>query len=141
MSSVEIVHRERFCAAHRLWARSLSDEENRRIYGPCARLHGHEYELEVAVRGPVDPRTGMVMNLDDLQRVMVEEIVQEVDHRYLNEEVPFLKDLEVTTTENLAIAFWARLAAHESEWGSARLHRVRLSESTSNAVDYFGPGS
>lgn len=138
MAVVEIVHRQEFSAAHRLEAKALADEENEDTYGPCRNVHGHNYVLEVAVRGEPDARTGMVMNLVDLQRAMREEIVDQVDHRFLNEDVPFLADLPVITTENLAIAFWERLARREPEWGGARLHRVRLMESESNLVDYFG---
>ncbi len=136
----DIVHREEFAAAHRLRASGLSDQENRDTFGPCYELHGHNYVLEVTVRGEVDPRTGMVMNLADLERAMREDVIDHVDHRCLNEDVPFLSHLDVTTAENLAVTFWERLAEREPEWGRARLHRVRVVESASNFVDYYGPG-
>ena len=139
MPQVDIVHREEFAAAHRLHARELDDTENRETYGACQNIHGHNYVLEVTVRGEVDPRTGMVMNLVDLQGAMREDIIDQVDHRFLNEDVPFLRDLPVITTENLALAFWERLARREPEWGGACLWRVRVLESASNFVDYYGP--
>jgi len=141
MPQVDIVHSEEFAAAHRLVARDLDEQGNKDTYGPCVHVHGHNYVLEVTVRGEVDPRTGMVMNLTDLQRAMREDIVDQVDHRFLNEDVPFLRDLPVVTTENLAIVFWERLAQREPEWGGARLHRVRVLESASNFVDYYGPSA
>ena len=95
----------------------------------------------MTVRGEVDPETGMVMNLVELQRAVREDIVDQVDHRFLNEDVPFLKGLAVITAENLAIAFWERMAKHEPSWGGARLHRVRLKESSANFVDYYGPSN
>lgn len=139
MVVVDIVHREEFAAAHRLYSEHLGEAENQDTYGVCQNVHGHNYVLEVTVRGEVDPRTGMVMNLVDLQRAMREDIIEQVDHRFLNEDVPFLADLPVITTEILAVAFWARLAEGKIDWGSARLHRVRLMESGSNFVDFYGP--
>lgn len=137
---LEIVHRQEFSAAHRLHSEALSAEENRQAFGPCEHVHGHNYVLEVAVRGPLDPRTGMVLDLNQLSKIIVAEIIELVDHRFLNDDVPFLQDLPVFTAENLAIAFWNRIAAHEAGWGEARLHRVRVMESEANFVDYLGPG-
>lgn len=137
---VEIVHREEFAAAHRLHNPSLSDDENRRIYGMCNNLygHGHNYVLDVVVRGAIDERTGMVMNLVDLAGVVREEIVQPCDHKHLNHDVDFLAG-RITTAENLAVAFWERLAARIQEHGACRLHRIRVYESQKDYVDYRGP--
>lgn len=135
---VEIIHREEFSAAHRLHSAALGEQENRETFGPCESIHGHNYVLEVTVRGPVDPRTGMVLNLNTLMSLMRSEIVDQVDHRFLNEDVPFLQDLPVITSEALAVTFWNRLAEHEAGWGGARLHRVRVMESAANFVDYYG---
>ena len=86
------------------------------------------------------PNSGWGLSRSSVRRVMREDIIDQVDHRFLNEDVPFLRDLPVTTTENLAVAFWEVLANREPEWGGAHLHRVRLMESTANFVDYYGPG-
>lgn len=134
----EIIHREEFSAAHRLHSKALTADENQAEFGPCESIHGHNYVLEVVVRGPVDARTGMVLNLNTLMRVVREEVIDQVDHRFLNEDVPFLRDLPVVTAENLAIAFWHRIAAHEAGWGGARLARIRLLESDANQVEYRG---
>ena len=93
---------------------------------------------EATVTGPVDPTSGMVMNLSDLMRVMRAEIWEAVDHKYLNEDVPFLRGV-VPTAENLAIAFWNVLAAHAGAFAPARLTRVRVVESAANYADYDGP--
>jgi 6-pyruvoyltetrahydropterin/6-carboxytetrahydropterin synthase len=136
-SLVTITHREAFSAAHRLFSPQLSEEQNRRLYGPCFALHGHNYAVEVSLRGEVDPSTGMVFDLNRLMVMMQEEIVSVVDHKYLNEDVPFLADL-IPTAENLAIAFWERLQPSlRSE--SARLQRVRVLESEANQAEYLGP--
>lgn len=135
---VEIIHREEFSAAHRLHSDSLSEAENCSTFGPCGNVHGHNYLLEIAVRGPVDERTGMVLNLVTLMQVIRSEIIERVDHRFLNEDVDFLRDLPVITAETLAVAFWRRLAPHQRDWGDARLHRIRLAESDANQVEYYG---
>lgn len=139
---VEIVHRAEFSAAHRLHNPALSDDENRRIYGACnnERGHGHNYVLDVVVRGPIDPRTGMVMNLVDLAGLIHEEIFAPCDHKHLNHDVDFLEG-HITTAENLAVAFWDRLAARIEEYGACRLHRIRVYESRKDYVDYRGPRS
>ncbi|MCP3914620.1 MAG: 6-carboxytetrahydropterin synthase [bacterium] len=137
---VEITHRAEFSAAHRLHTAALSDEENRRIYGPCNTVHGHNYAVEVTVRGPVDARTGMVMNLTDLMRVMHEEIISQVDHKHVNEDVPFLAGV-IPTAENMAVAFWGRLAVHVDAFAGSELHCVRVVEGSANSVAYHGPSA
>ena len=136
--NLDIIHCTEFSAAHRLFHRNLSDTENEQLFGPCDHVHGHNYRLEVTVRGPIDPRTGMVINLNDLARVIREEIFDRVDHRFLNEDVPFLADLEVVTAESLVVAFWNVLECQEI-YGEARLYRLRLLESRDNQVEYYGP--
>jgi 6-pyruvoyltetrahydropterin/6-carboxytetrahydropterin synthase len=137
---VEIIHREEFSSAHRLVSAALTDEENRALYGPCYTLHGHNYAVEVTVRGPVHPDTGMVMDLNRLMVLMQEHIVSEVDHKYLNEDVPYLAGI-VTTAENLAIAFWQRLQPHLAGLEPCLLHRIRVYESRMNFADYHGPAA
>ena len=135
---VDIPHRTEFSAAHQLTSASLSPEENRRIFGACNDRHGHNYTLEVTVRGAVDPATGMVMNLVDLMGIVHEQVFVEVDHKDLNEAVEFLRGV-IPTAENLAIACWGRIAPEIEGFQGCRLHRIRLFESTTSVVEYFGP--
>lgn len=135
---VEIVRREEFSSAHRLHSPELSAEENRRVYGPCNDLHGHNYAVEVFVRGKVSARTGMVMNLTDLMAIVRERLIAEVDHKDLGSDVAFLRGT-ISTAENLAVAFWNRIEADVAAFEGCRLHRVRLYESRCNYVDYHGP--
>ena len=135
---LEITHRAEFSAAHRLHTAALDDERNRETYRECNAIHGHNYAVEVTLRGPVDPVTGMVMNLSDLMRVVHEEIISALDHKYVNEDVPFMQGV-VPTAENLAVAFWERIEAHREAFPGASLRRVRVVESASNSVDYYGP--
>ncbi|WP_419191877.1 6-carboxytetrahydropterin synthase [Engelhardtia mirabilis] len=131
---VELIHRTRFSAAHRLENRSLSEAENRSLYGPCYGDHGHDFHLEVCVRGSVDPRSGMVVDLVDLMRVVRERVYEPCDHKHLNRDVPFLEGT-ITTVENVALALWAELAEGLAGLGSARLTRLRLWEGPDCAVE------
>lgn len=137
---VEITRREEFSASHRLHNPSLSDEENRRLYGVCnnANGHGHNYAFEVTVRGPVPASTGMVMDLNRLMVILREEIVSVVDHKHLNHDVPFLADI-IPTAENVAVSFWRRIEPHLKGFEGCQLQRVRVYESRNNYVDYLGP--
>ena len=137
---VEITHRAEFSAAHRLHNPDLSDEENRRLYGICNNPagHGHNYELEVTVRGVVPAETGMVMNLTDLMRILQADLLPLIDHKHLNHDVAFLAGV-IPTAENIAIALWAEIEPRLEEFQGCRLHRIRLYESRSNLVDYYGP--
>jgi len=105
---LRISRREGFNAAHQLRDAARSDEENQRLYGKCVNLHGHNYVLEVVVGGAIDPESGYVMDLKRLSDVMTAEVIQHVDHRNLNIDVPWLRE-RIPTAENLALAFWERL--------------------------------
>ena len=127
---VTVVRRATFAAAHVLRRDDWDDSRNREVFGKCATEHGHNYELEVSVAGEPADDTGMVIDLKDLDRVMHEAVVDAVDHRHLNHDVPWLEGV-IPTAENLARAFWIRLEAVLPE-GS--LIRVRLVESENNSV-------
>jgi 6-pyruvoyltetrahydropterin/6-carboxytetrahydropterin synthase len=116
-----------FSAAHRLYNPQLSDEENRAIYGKCANPygHGHDYRLEITVRGVPDPITGMVMNLTELDALVQAEVLRHLDHKHLNEETPPFDHIP-PTSENLVAFIVEQLTPHLQ--GNARLYRVRLWE-------------
>jgi len=138
---VEITRAEEFSASHRLHDPRLSEAENRRLYGICNNPngHGHNYELEVSVRGPV-AESGMVMNLTDLMALLRELVLPEVDHKHLNHDVPFL-DGVIPTAENVAIALWRRIEPEIRRFDGCRLSRLRLRESRSSWVEYRGAGA
>jgi 6-pyruvoyltetrahydropterin/6-carboxytetrahydropterin synthase len=126
--TVLVGRRETFNAAHQLYDPGLSDEENRRLFGKCVNLHGHNYVLEVVVAGEVDQASGYVMDLKVLSDVMNGQVIQDVDHRNLNTDVPWLKG-RIPTTENLAVTFWERL---QSELPDGLLRSVRVWETDKN---------
>jgi 6-pyruvoyltetrahydropterin/6-carboxytetrahydropterin synthase len=135
---VFVTRQVHFNAAHRLYNRSRSKRWNEATFGPCANPngHGHNYVLEVTVRGRPDPATGYVLDLCELKRVLEEAVVGPCDHRNLNRDVPFLRGV-IPTTENLAIAFWGRISPRVR---SGILDCVRLYETPRNFAEYRGPG-
>ena len=125
-----------FSASHYYHNPEWSEEQNRRVFGKCANLngHGHNYTLEVTVKGDIDPITGFVVDLKVLKDILNREVVDAMDHRHLNKEVPEFAS-KIPTTENIAIAIWQRL---EEKLHVARLHRVRLYEMPDLFVDFYG---
>ena len=126
--TVSVSRRETFNAAHQLRHPDLSDAENQRLFGKCLNLHGHNYVLEVVVAGKIDDATGYVWDLKLLSDVMRRLIIQDVDHRNLNTDVPWLKGC-IPTAENLALAFWERL---RPELPEGLLRSVRVLETDKN---------
>jgi 6-pyruvoyltetrahydropterin/6-carboxytetrahydropterin synthase len=137
---VHLTRRYRFSAAHRLHSDALSDEENYRVYGKCNSLygHGHNYVLEITVAGPVDPATGMVMDLGVLDSLIDREVLERLDRTHLNLDVDAFRNL-VPTTENLCVEIYHRLRPKvegSNGAGPVRLQRVRLEETNSNVFEY-----
>jgi len=132
--TVLVGRRESFNAAHQLSDPGLSDEENQRLFGKCANLHGHNYVLEVVVAGEVDRATGYVLDLKLLSDVIGRQVIRDVDHRNLNTDVPWLKE-RVPTAENLAQAFWERL---RPELPDGMLRSVRVWETDKNWAEVDG---
>lgn len=136
MPIVRVTRRLHFSAGHRLHSPDLSDKENREIYGLCSNPngHGHNYGLEVTLKGEVDPRTGYVVDLKRVRETVEEVVLRDVDHANLNVDVPWLEGT-IPTAENVAIAIWRRL---EEVFPGGVLDRVVVSESERNYVEYRG---
>lgn len=130
-----LTRRYRFAASHRLHSPHFDARENQRLYGKCNNPygHGHNYILEVTLTGPVDPVTGMIANLGDLDPFVNRQVIEPFDQRYLNEEVTEFQT-NVPTTENVAREIYRRLES----FPSARLERVRIEETTKNSFEYAG---
>ena len=133
-----LTRKAEFAASHYYHNPDLSPEENRRIFGKCNNPngHGHNYVLEVTVKGEIDPRSGFVVDLKQLKETMHREVLDAMDHRFLNKEVPeFLT--RIPTTENLGRRHLAAPRA-ENEMTNAKLHRVRVYENHDLFVDFYG---
>ena len=133
---VTVTRRLMFNAAHRVHNAALSAEENTRLFGKCnnPNWHGHNYTLDVSVRGPIDPRTGYVHDLGALRDIVMERVVDRIDHKNLNLDVPFMKDVN-PTSENIIVAIWRELAPAIAP---AALVRLVLWETANNYVEYTG---
>ncbi len=136
MAIVTVTRRLRFNAAHRIHNPALSDEENQRLFGKCnnPNWHGHNYVLEVSVRGPVDGRTGYVIDLGALRDVVEREVIDKTDHRNLNLDVDYMRGIN-PTTENVVVAMWRVLVPAVQP---AQLVRLRLWETENNYAEYEG---
>jgi 6-pyruvoyltetrahydropterin/6-carboxytetrahydropterin synthase len=139
-----LTRKAEFSASHYYWNERLSPEENARLFGKCANRngHGHNYTLEVTVKGEVDPVSGFVVDLKQLKELIHREVVDVYDHRHLNLEVPEFEKV-IPTTENIAIAIWKRLkngmeSGTRSGVQGAKLHRVRVYEMPDLFSDYYG---
>jgi 6-pyruvoyltetrahydropterin/6-carboxytetrahydropterin synthase len=132
---IALGRRYKFAASHRLHSGKLSEEQNSRVYGKCNNPygHGHNYVVEINVSGTVDPATGMIVNLADLDGFVEREIIDAFDHKSLNEEVQAFRE-RVPTTENLCIEIFQRL----KRFPLAKLERVRVEETSNNAFEYAG---
>jgi 6-pyruvoyltetrahydropterin/6-carboxytetrahydropterin synthase len=132
---LHLARRYRFSASHRLHNAQFDEEENWRLYGKCNNPygHGHNYVVEVAVSGPVDPTIGMIANLEALDAFVEREVIDPFDNKYLNEEVQAFRDA-IPTTENLCIEIFNRLR----RFPEAKLERVLVEETGKNSFEYAG---
>ena len=132
---LELGRRYRFSASHRLHTAHLTEEENSRVFGKCSNPygHGHNYVVEVSVSGDIDPATGMIANLADLDALVQHQVLDEFDRKSLNDDVPAFRD-KVPTTENVCIEIFRRLKSFHG----AKLERIRVEETGKNSFEYAG---
>lgn len=130
---------EHFNAAHKLYNPNWSEERNKEVFGPCSNQnwHGHNYELIVTIKGLPDPDTGFVIDLKQLSNLIRKNIIDQVDHKNLNMDVPFMHG-KLASTENLVIEFWRILEPLISTISQAKLHCLKLYETPRNFVEYYG---
>ena len=134
---IYLTRRERFCAAHRMFRQDWSDEQNQKVFGKCSNpnWHGHNYILWVTIKGEPSSN-GFVININILKQLILEKVVNKIDHKNINLEVDFMNG-KVATTENLAVAIWNELkTAVENE--GASLHCVKIEETENNSIEYYG---
>jgi len=136
MASVTVTRRLRFNAAHRVYNPSFSDAENEATFGKCnnPNWHGHNYILDVSVEGPIDERTGYVIDLSKVKAIVTRELISKVDHKNFNLDVPFMEG-RIPTSENIVVEFWKILAP---SLAPARLVKLVLWETENNYVEYSG---
>lgn len=128
MNEITVSKKFGFSASHRYWRDDWSEQKNKEVFGRCISPygHGHNYELHVAVKGPIDPQTGMIINLSILKQ-LVNEIVVQFDHKFLNLDTPYFKD-RIPTTENIALTLFDLIKKKLTEFPKIKLHKIRLYE-------------
>ena len=138
MSKIYITRRETFNAAHKLWREDWSEDKNREVFGKCSNQnwHGHNFVIFVTVKGIPNRETGFVINLKELSAILKREVVEELDHKNLNLDVPFMKGV-LASTENMAIQIWNRIKIPISIAGG-ELVKIKLVETENNFVEYYG---
>lgn len=138
MKTVYITRRETFNAAHKLWREEWSEEKNFEVFGRCSNKnwHGHNFTIYVTVKGIPSEETGFVINLKDLSEIIKQEVVEPLDHKNLNLDVPFLKGMLVST-ENIVIQIWDRMKGPIEQAGG-ELVKIKLVETENNFVEYYG---
>lgn len=135
---IYLTRRERFSAAHRMFRKDLTDEENLKIFGKCSNpnWHGHNYILWVTIKGEPSKEHGFVMNINILKQIILEKVINKIDHKNINLEVDFMKG-KIATTENLAVAIWNELSPFV-EKENASLHCIKIEETENNSIEYYG---
>jgi 6-pyruvoyltetrahydropterin/6-carboxytetrahydropterin synthase len=128
---------EHFNAAHKLYNPSWSKEKNEEVFGKCANenWHGHNYELFVTIKGQPDSNTGFLFDAKQLSRIVNQYVIDKLDHKNLNVDVPFMQG-KMCSTENLAVAIWQQLEPHLPN--NVQLHCIKLMETPRIYVEYFG---
>ncbi len=138
MKTTYITRRETFNAAHKLWRPDWSEEKNEEVFGKCSNKnwHGHNFVLFVTVKGIPNPDTGFVINLKELSRILKREVIELLDHKNLNLDVPFMEGI-LASTENMAIQIWERILKPIADAGG-ELAKIKLVETENNFVEYYG---
>jgi 6-pyruvoyltetrahydropterin/6-carboxytetrahydropterin synthase len=135
---IYLTRRERFCAAHRMFRQEWTDEVNQQVFGKCSNpnWHGHNYTLWVTIKGELSEEYGFIMNINVLKQIILDNIINRIDHKNINLEVDFMKG-KIATTENLAVAIWNELLPLIERTG-AQLHCVKIEETENNSIEYYG---
>lgn len=133
---VYVTRRETFSASHRLYNPEFSEEDNNKVFGKCNNQngHGHNYVLEVIVAGEIDPQTGYVIDLKELKKIIKENVIKKIDHKHLNLDVDFMKNI-IPTAENIAVGIWGQLV---DKIPAGKLYSVKVYETENNYAEYKG---
>ena len=136
MPIVYLTRRATFSASHRLHSDDISDAENKKVFGKCNNPngHGHNYSLKVTIRGEIDPKTGMMMNISELKNIMNEAVTDEMDHKHLNIDVPAFSQVN-PTAENMVVVIWNLL---KPLLPKGSLYEVQVQETENNSSTYRG---
>ena len=131
-----ITKQYKFCAAHRYWNEEWSPDKNQDIFGDDIKIHGHNYLLDITISGPVNPDSGFIINLKELNAAVKTQIIEIFDHNQIEKDIPWFQDRQ-PSTENIVVFIWEQLADKINY--PANLHAVKLQETPTISTTYFGP--
>ena len=134
MSNPYITKVFHFCAAHQYGQSDWSNEKNKEVFGPDARVHGHNYKLEVTVTGNINPDTGFLIDLGELSEIVNKNVLQKLDHSQVEKDIEWFRGKQ-PSSENMVIFIWEEISKHLK---SANLHRIRIVETPTIYTDYYG---
>jgi len=134
MSNPYITKVYHFCAAHQYGQSDWSNEKNEEVFGPDAKVHGHNYKLEVTVTGEINPDTGFLIDLGELSKIVNDNVLNKLDHSQFEKDLPWFKDRQ-PSSENLVIFIWNEISKHLK---STKLYRIRIVETPTIYTDYYG---
>jgi len=134
MSNPYITKVYHFCAAHQYGQSNWSDDKNKQVFGPDAKVHGHNYKLEVTITGEINPETGFLIDLGELSAIVNDHVLSKLDHSQFEKDLEWFKDKQ-PSSENLVIFIWGEISKHLK---GANLHRIRIVETPTIYTDYYG---
>ena len=131
-----ITKQYKFCAAHRYWNTDWSEEENKNIFGKDVYIHGHNYLLDITIFGPIDEKSGFIINLKTLNKLMENKVVNVFDHSQIEADIDWFENRQ-PSTENMVMFIWGQIVDHISS--PAKLYSIKLQETPTIYTEYFGP--
>ena len=126
----------RFCAAHKYWNDEWTEEKNIEIFRDDVKLHGHNYQLDITVSGPIDKNSGFIINIQDLNSVVNARVIKFIDHSQIEKDIPWFENKQ-PSTENMVLFIWGQLT--EKIPPPAALYSIKLRETSTMYTEYFGP--
>ena len=126
----------KFCAAHKYWNKNWSDDKNQEIFEDDIRIHGHNYELDITIKGPIDSESGFIINISDIKNVINDRVLKHLDHSQIDKDLDWFKDRQ-PSTENLVLFIWNQISDYIP--GEATLYKIKLRETPTIYTEYFGP--
>ena len=126
----------KFCAAHQYWNDSWDEKENDEVFGLDTRIHGHNYQLEITVTGPVNIESGFIMNIKELNNIINDNVINVFDHSNINEDIDWFSNKQ-PSTENMVIYIWDQIVKKIKK--PAFLYSIKLQETPTISTTYYGP--
>ena len=131
-----ITKKYKFCAAHRYWNPDWDEDKNFSVFREDVKLHGHNYELDITIGGPVNKDSGFIINIMDLNNIMEEFVISNLDHSQIDKDIDWFNDKQ-PSTENLVVYIWNQIAKEIPE--PAYLYSIKLQETPTIYTEYYGP--